>query len=102
MQEYRLYSRLDRTLVLECWGASTKHPDVTFEYSPKEAAQEMCFQARWTQDYKWILGCAGRMLWVGSAVQIVQMAQAFYEGCMKADHPGEEVHSFYDWNEWME
>ncbi len=31
---YKLYSRLaDRETVLELWGGSTKHPDITFTFS---------------------------------------------------------------------
>ena len=31
---YKLYSRLsDHETVLECWGASTKHPDSVFLFS---------------------------------------------------------------------
>jgi len=37
MDSYKLYSRLsDHETVLECWGASTKHPDSWFFFSDFE------------------------------------------------------------------
>lgn len=98
----KLYSRLeDKALVLEIWGASTKHPDVQFEYTNEQRFQEMCFQAGWTQDFKFILECASKMLWVGTAIELANMAKAFYEGCMFAEHPEENFSSLYEWDEWV-
>ena len=99
----KLYSRLeDKALVLEVWGASTKHPDVQFEYTREQRLSEMCFQSRWTQDFKFILECASKMLWVGTAIELTNLAKAFYEECMKADNPDEVYISLYDCDEWVD
>ncbi len=103
MLDNKLYSRVsDGALVLELWGASTKHPDCVFEYTREERRSETCFQARWTQDFKWLLSIAGKMLWVGTAIELTNMAKAFYEGCMLADHPDEVIVSLYDCDEWVD
>lgn len=59
MGDYRLYSRLsDKETVLECWGASTKHPDSIFYYSDFE-------KSAWVpavdQVAPWLLECASKM-----------------------------------------
>lgn len=83
MSDIRFYSRLnDHSLNLELWGASTKHPDCVFTCTREERRQEMCFQARWTQDVKFILKVASDMLWIGTAIELTQMAQAMYCACM--------------------
>lgn len=47
MSDIRLYSRIsDHALILELWGASTKHPDCTFTYTKEMRLSEQCFQAR--------------------------------------------------------
>lgn len=56
---FKLYSRLeDHETVLEIWGGSTKHPDVTFHFSKFETAP-------WFEDVDqivpWVLECASKL-----------------------------------------
>lgn len=95
MQDIRFYSTLDRTLHIDLWGASTKHPDCTFEYTKEQRLQEMCFQARWTQDVKFVLEVASRMLWVGTSIELMMMAKALYEACTENDP--KEIYKLYEW-----
>lgn len=87
MSDIKLYSRIsDHALILELWGSSTKHPDCVFTYTKEMRREEQCFQARWTQDYKFLLKCAGDMLWVQTASKLTQIAQAMYRQCIDADN----------------
>ncbi len=91
----KFYSRLeDKALVLETWGASTKHPDAQFVYTHEERLQEMCFQAPWTKDYKFLLECASKMLWAQHARDIATLASRFYEQCY---NDNEYLDMFNDW-----
>ncbi len=86
----KLYSRTeDRALVLEIWGASTKHPDLTFTLTREERLQEMCFQHRWTQDVKFLFTVAGKMLWVSTAIEIADLARTMYKQCITIEYAKE-------------
>lgn len=101
MTDTKFYSRVsDHALVLELWGASTKHPDCVFTYTKEMRRQEQCFQARWTQDYKWILRCASDMLWVGTAVELSQLALAMYKQCMEVERKPEKETAFEYIDNW--
>lgn len=59
MKEYNLYSRLsDHETVLECWGASTKHPDCVFLFSKFILSE---FFEPEDQTFPWLLECASKM-----------------------------------------
>lgn len=59
MGDYKLYSRLsDKETVLECWGASTKHPDSMFYFSDFEKCSWIPAEE---QVAPWILECGSKM-----------------------------------------
>lgn len=59
MGDYKLYSRLeDRETVLECWGASTKHPDSVFYYSD---FTKSAWVDETDQICPWLLECGSKM-----------------------------------------
>lgn len=100
MTDIRFYSTLDRTVHLELWGSSTKHPDCEFTYTVKQRANLMCFESAWTQVFKWILEIAGRMMWTSTAVDLMLMAKTMYEACIQVENPDYDMtrlYRFYDW-----
>lgn len=56
---YKLYSRLnDHETILECWGASTKHPDSVFHFSDFLLSEWFEPEA---QIVPWLFECASKM-----------------------------------------
>lgn len=100
MTNIKFYSTLDRTVHLELWGASTKHPDCEFTYTAKERADEMCFESAWTKTFKWVLGIAGKMLWTSTAVDLMLMAKTMYEACIQVENPDCDMSRLYRFYEW--
>ena len=73
MEPYRLYSRLaDHETVLECWGASTKHPDSVFHFS------DWTDRAPWLNEealiFQWLLYCASKLSFVFSSYTLAYWA----------------------------
>lgn len=78
---YKLYSRLsDRETVLECWGASTKHPDCVFLFS-KFILSEW-FEPE-DQIFPWLLECASKMNFPYHAYELSKWACERYEEMRK-------------------
>lgn len=74
---YKLYSRLsDHETVLECWGASTKHPDSVFFFSQFETTRWVDKQ---DQIVPWLLECASKMVWPYHAYDLAQWACNIYK-----------------------
>ena len=81
MKEYKLYSRLsDHETVLECWGASTKHPDCVFLFS-KFILSEW-FEPE-DQTFPWLLECASKMNFPYHAYELSKWACERYEEMRK-------------------
>ena len=56
---YKLYSDIEtRETILECWGGSTKHPDVVFNFSKFQLSGWVNPEF---QTVPWILECASKM-----------------------------------------
>lgn len=73
---YRLYSRLsDRETVLECWGASTKHPDSTFKFSNFELSE--IYEPE-DQIYPWLLECASKMNFTINSWKLAEWAHKLF------------------------
>lgn len=73
----KLYSRLDdHEIVLELWGASTKHPDSVFYFSDFQLSE-------WTdaedQIFQWLLECASKLNWPYHAYRLACKAIEIYE-----------------------
>lgn len=75
---YKLYSRLsDHETVLECWGASTKHPDSVFLFSNFETCD---FIDRENQIPAWIWECASKMVLPFHNYELAQFGIEIFEG----------------------
>ena len=56
---YHLYSNLEtHDTILECWGASTKHPDSVFHFSDFQLSDWASPQS---QVVPWLFECASRL-----------------------------------------
>ena len=56
---YKLYSDIEtKETILECWGGSTKHPDVVFHFSDFQLSGWVNPEF---QTVPWILECASKM-----------------------------------------
>ena len=77
MKDLELYSRLsDHETVFEVWGASTKHPDVSFSFSNfnKSPLGDDEFQI-----FAWLLECASKMLFDFSCYRIADFAMGLHD-----------------------
>lgn len=73
---FKLYSRIaDHETILECWGSSTKHPDVRFFFSEFE-------KSKWVESnayiVPWIYECASKMIFPYHAFQLVEWGSNLY------------------------
>lgn len=79
--EFKLYSRIeDHETVLECWGASTKHPDSVFYFS--DFKKTHWFDEK-DQILPWILECASKMMWPIHAYQLASWGCELYQARWK-------------------
>lgn len=73
---FKLYSRIaDHETILECWGSSTKHPDVRFFFSEFE-------KSKWVESnayiVPWIYECASKMIFPYHAFQLAEWGSNLY------------------------
>lgn len=61
----------DKTLTLEVWGSSTKHPDAKFCFADFEKTP--LFEEKY-QIFQWLLECASKMTFPSTAKQIAELA----------------------------
>lgn len=74
---YKLYSRIsDHETVLECWGASTKHPDCVFFFSEFKIS---AWFDRQDQIVPWLLECASKMNFPIHSYEMAKWACMIYE-----------------------
>ena len=74
---YKLYSRIsDHETVLECWGASTKHPDCAFFFSEFKIS---AWFDRQDQIVPWILECASKKNFPIHSYEMAKWACMIYE-----------------------
>ncbi len=71
------YSNIEtKDTVLELWGASTKHPDVSFSFS---AYKDRC---EWLTNewliFQWLVYCASKLSFPSTTLQVVEFAQLYY------------------------
>lgn len=72
MQQFVLYSdRENKKLYLECWGASTKHPDIMFRYEYYTPSE---FQGDLDNIFAWLLECASKMTFAMHVDDLVDFA----------------------------
>lgn len=72
MKNLELYSRLsDHKTVFEIWGSSTKHPDVSFNFSNFNKSP---FGDDEFQIFAWLLECASKMVFASSCYRIADFA----------------------------
>ena len=72
MQQFVLYSNINtKDTILECWGASTKHPDSSFRFSNFEKTP---FFSEQSQIFQWLLECASKFTWPIHARELVNFA----------------------------
>ncbi len=74
---FKLYSRIaDHETILECWGSSTKHPDVRFFFSEFE-------KSKWVESnayiVPWIYECASKMIFPYHAFQLAEWGSYLYK-----------------------
>lgn len=75
---YKLYSRIsDHETVLECWGASTKHPDSVFLFSNFVTTTLV---SKESQIPAWIWECASRMVFPFHSYCLAQFGIELFEG----------------------
>lgn len=75
---YKLYSRIsDHETVLECWGASTKHPDSVFLFSKFVTTTLV---SKESQIPAWIWECASRMIFPFHSYTLAQFGIELFEG----------------------
>ena len=62
--------------ILECWGASTKHPDCAYRFS---SYTDKC---EWLSDfdliYQWLLYCASKMSFPFHSYCLVEFTNEYY------------------------
>lgn len=61
----------DNDLILELWGASTKHPDIVFRFSSFEKSQWIDEKY---QVFQWVLECASTLNFPMTAKGLAQFA----------------------------
>jgi hypothetical protein len=67
---YILYSHIaTKDTILECWGASTKHPDTVYHFDDFEKTEYV--PAEW-QIPQWIWECASRQIWPFHAEELAE------------------------------
>jgi len=74
---YKLYSRIDdHETILECWGASTKHPDSSYRFSTFVLSDwvEPQFQI-----LPWVLECASRLILPSQSYHLTKWILEIYE-----------------------
>jgi len=74
---YKLYSRIDdHETILECWGASTKHPDSSYHFSAFVLSDwvEPQFQI-----LPWVLECASRLILPSQSYRLTKWILKIYE-----------------------
>lgn len=77
MKDLELYSRLsDHETVFEIWGGSTKHPDVSFNFSHFKKSP---FGNEQSQIFAWLLECASKMVLPTSSWRIAYFAMELWE-----------------------
>ena len=69
--EIKVYTREDGEMVLELWGASTKHPDSVF-YFKDFKKQEILPDDM--QVFQWLLECASKLTWPFHAKKLTEYA----------------------------
>ena len=75
---YKLYSIIsDHETVLECWGASTKHPDSVFLFSNFVTTTLV---SKESQIPAWIWECASRMVFPFHSYSLAQFGIELFEG----------------------
>jgi len=75
---FAFYSDIkSKDTILECWGASTKHPDCFFRFSNYK---DRC---DWLNEtaliYQWLLNCASRMNFPFNSYSLSHFANEYYE-----------------------
>lgn len=74
---YRLYSRIDNhETYLECWGASTKHPDSMYRFSEFEKSD---FMSDEESIFQWILECASKKTWAFHMFKLLHWIESIYQ-----------------------
>ena len=74
---YKLYSKIKtHEVILECWGASTKHPDSKFNFKSFELVEWM---PPHEQIVPWIFECASKMVMPHHAYDLAKWACKLYE-----------------------
>ena len=74
MSQFHLYSNIEtKDTILDCWGASTKHPDSRFRFSNFEKTP---FFSETSQVFQWLLECASKMTWEIHARQLAEFAMS--------------------------
>ena len=72
----------DDDVICELWGASTKHPDVTYSMN-RDIENELFYRLEFAEDkyhdiYQWLLYVASRQIWKSTARKIVEIADSWY------------------------
>ena len=74
---YKLYSDIEtKETILECWGGSTKHPDVVFHFSKFQLSGWVNPEF---QTVPWILECASKMNLPYHSYSLAKWACKLYE-----------------------
>ena len=78
MNPYVLYSSLDtKETYLECWGGSTKHPDVIYRFSDDFLLSP--YFDKQDQVIPWLFECASRMTFPVHSYELAKWACEAYE-----------------------
>ena len=73
---YKLYSRLDnKETYLECWGASTKHPDTMFVLSDFDKSMFMDIE---DIIFQWVLECASKKAWAFHMYEMLNWIESIW------------------------
>ena len=69
-------------VICELWGASTKHPDVTYSMN-RDIENELFHRWEFAESkdhdiYQWLLYVASRQTWKTTAKRIVEEAEVWY------------------------
>lgn len=69
-------------VICELWGASTKHPDVTYSMN-RDIENELFHRWEFAESkdhdiYQWLLYVASRQTWKTTAKSIVEEAEVWY------------------------
>ena len=69
-------------VICELWGASTKHPDVTYSMN-RDIKNELFHRWEFAESkdhdiYQWLLYVASRQTWKTTAKRIVEEAEVWY------------------------